>query len=94
MAVVGRPRQQPNDVQDYDIDYSEWFPLDDEIVGAVISCEPAMPMPPSFAIESPRVKVWVYAGGTDDETYKVTVRAITSGGREKEAELLVRIKEV
>lgn len=93
MPVVGRPRQQPLDVQDYDIDFSEWFPPEDTITEAEISCVPDMPSAPSYAIEHPRVKVWVYAGGADGTTYKITVRAITNDGREKEVELLVRIKE-
>lgn len=96
MSVVGTVRQQPNDVQDYDIDFSEWFPVDDRIVSASISVSPAMPTPPSYAI-SPSgqvVKVWVYEGGTSGTTYQVSLKATTNDGRVKEVELRVRIKEV
>ncbi len=95
MSIVGTVKHQPNDVQDYDIDYSEWFPVDDVITEAVIGCTPPMVMLPSYAIGPANVvKVWVYAGGVDGITHKITVRAITSDGREKEAELRVKIKEV
>lgn len=94
MSIVGTVRQQPMDVQDYDIDYSEWFPPDDVIVSAVVTVAPSMPIPPSYALQHPVVKVWIYKGGTSGLTYQVTVRAITNDGREKEVELKVRIKEV
>lgn len=96
MAVVGTVKQQPNDVQDYDIDFSEWFPADDTITGVFISVSPEMPTPPSYAIspDGKRIKVWVYAGGASGVTYQITVRATTSDGRVKEVELRVKIKEV
>lgn len=96
MSVVATVRQQPSDVQDYDIDFSEWFPVDDRIVSAQVSVSPAMTLPPSYAI-SPSgqvVKVWIYAGGTSGQTYQVTLKAATNDGRVKEVELRVRIKEI
>jgi hypothetical protein len=43
MSVVGTVKQQPNDVQDYDIDFSDWFPTDDVIVSATVTADPVMP---------------------------------------------------
>jgi len=94
MPIVGTVYPQPNDVTDYDIDFSEYFPPDDTIVSVVLSCTPAMPVPPSYAINSPAVKVWVYAGKVHKTDYKITARAITNDGREKEAELVVKCREV
>ena len=93
MSQVGTVTQQPADVQDYDIEFAEWFPPGDVIVGCFIDVQPAMPLPPSYAIQGQRVKVWVYAGATDGK-YKITVRPTTNDGRVKEVELMVRIKEV
>lgn len=93
MPIIGKPTQQPRDVQDYDIDYSLWFPPEDVITSAVLTVSPAMPVPPSYSISHPRVKVWIYAGGADGQTYLITVRAITNDGREKEVEIKVKIKE-
>jgi len=96
MSLIGTAKQQPNDVQDYDIDFSEWFPVDDFITSAEVDVSPSMPTPPSYAIspDGKRVKVWVYNGGTSGVTYQVTVRATTNDGRVKEVELRVKIKEV
>lgn len=95
MSVVGSVKQQPNDVQDYDIDFGDWFPSDDVIVSAVVSAAPSMPTSPTYSI-SPNgrtVKVWVYSGGVSGTKYQVTVRAATNDGRVKEVELRVTVKE-
>lgn len=96
MSLVGTVKQQPNDVQDYDIDFSEWFPVEDTITEAVVSVAPAMPIPPTCAIapNGKRIKVWAHEGGTSGLTYQITVRAKTNDGRVKEVELKVKIKEV
>jgi hypothetical protein len=39
------------------------------------------------------VKVWL-SGGTDRQKYKVTARLTTDGGRVKEADIAVRVKEI
>ena len=85
---------QPADTQDFDIEFSEWFPPGDEIVSVALKAQPAMPMPPSYAIEGQRVKVWIYAGGISGQKYQISVTATTNDGRIKEVELIVPIKEV
>lgn len=89
--LLGTVTQQPRDVRDYDIDFGEWFPLDDTVVDASVTVEPAG-LTTTYALQHPRVKVWVQDGliGT---TYKVTVVAYTNDGRAKEVELKVRIKD-
>ncbi len=87
------PPQQPADVQDYDIEFAEWFPPGDEIVAVALKVAPVMPMPPSYAINSQRVKVWVYAGGKSGTKYQISIAATTNDGRVKEVELVVPIKE-
>lgn len=96
MALLGTYTQQPNEVLDYDLDFSEWMPSTDTVASATIAVTPTMTTPPSYAINAARtkVKVWVYAGGVDGTTYKITVRATTTEFRVKEAEIKVRIKEV
>ncbi len=94
MSILGTVTQQPADVQDYDIEFAEWFPPGDEIVDCYIASAPPMPMPPSYAIQGQRVKVWIYAGGTTGQTYQISVRPTTNDGRVKEVELKVRIKEL
>jgi hypothetical protein len=93
MALVGSATQQPSDVHDYDIDFSPWFPPGDTIISATVTASPTMPVDPSTAVNGLTVKVWVYDEGTSGITYTITLLAITSDGRQKEVELLVKIKE-
>jgi hypothetical protein len=39
------------------------------------------------------VKLWL-SGGVDGETYKVTIKGTTAGGREKHSEIQITVKEV
>jgi hypothetical protein len=85
--------KQPVDHLDYDIDFARWLPEDDTITTATaISDAPTDLVIESVQISSPVVKVWV-SGGTDGSTYKITVVASTSGGRIKETEFRIRVRE-
>lgn len=96
MPVIGTIHQQPSDREDYDIDFTDWFPADDPIASASVSHTPATTpdLYVTHAINAPLdlVKVWISAGKSDT-TYKVTVSAQTAGGRSKEVELKVKIKD-
>ena len=93
MPLVGSATQQPSDIHDYDVDFSTWFPPGDNIISATVTASPAMPQPPSTAINGLTVKVWVYDEGTSGLTYTLTLRAITSDGRQKEVELQIKVRE-
>lgn len=93
MTIIARVTQQPADTQDYDIDYSDWFPAGDEITAVALTANPPMPMPPSYAIQGQRVKVWIYEGGEHGVKYQISICAETNDGRRKEVELFVTIKE-
>lgn len=92
-AMFRTPPMQPADTQDWDINFDKFFPPGDEIESVTMSVLPAMPMPPSYAFQGQRVKVWVYSGGIDRQKYKISVTATTNDGRVKQAELIVPIKE-
>lgn len=93
MPLVGSATQQPSDIHDYDVDFSTWFPPGDNIISATVSVSPAMPQPPSTAINGLTVKVWVYDEGISGLTYTLTLLAITSDGRQKEVELQIKVRE-
>lgn len=93
MPLVGTATQQPRDIYDYDIDFSTWFPPNDNIISATVTSSPPMPQPPSAAISGLTVKVWVYDEGTSGLTYTLTLLAITADGRQKEVELQIKVKE-
>lgn len=92
MAVLAKITHQPGDVQDYDIDFGEWFPDGDTVVSATVVVAP-VGLSVSYAISHPRVKVWLGAGGVVGTTYKVTVVATTNDSRAKEVELKVKVKD-
>lgn len=91
MAVLALITQQPGDILDYDIDFSEWFPVGDVVIGATVLALP-VGLTVGYALQAPRVKVWI-RGGVVGQTYKVTITASTSDGRAKETELKVKIKD-
>lgn len=94
MALLGTFNKQPQEILDYDIDYSEFLPESDTIVDHVTSADEGLTVLSSATIDAGKgVKVWV-GGGVTGNTYKVQVRAVSGDGRVKEAEFKVRVKEV
>ena len=83
--------KQPNDVIDYDFDYGDWLVSGDDLQSAAITIDAGITLD-SYSVSADNVKVWI-SGGTDGETYLATCLATTEGGREKEAELKIRIRE-
>lgn len=85
--------KQPADKLDYVVDLSDWLTDNDNIVDASTVVESGInvlltEIDPSTTM----VKVWI-DGGTDGETYKVTVTVQTQLGRRKEVDFNVRVKE-
>ena len=87
-------KQQPMDARDYDLDFSEFFPADDTVTSALVQVSPAPAngLTVNYAVQHPRVKVWVQ-GGANGDVHKITVVAYTNDGRAKEVELKLRIKD-
>lgn len=89
--------KSPADTEDYDLDYSQWLHADETLTGAVASIV-CLSAPGNTALSEVatdisfkvvRVKL---AGGTLEESYKVTVVTSTSAGRIKESEFMVRVR--
>ena len=94
MAVVGTFTQQPNDVLDYDVNFTDFLSDGDVIVGATVTVAPlGLTVTAPVVIDSSRrVKLWVQ-GGSSGVTYKIDLRITTALGRVKEDEVRMRIKE-
>lgn len=99
MAVVGKDDKQPHEVLDWDVDFSVWLPEGDELDEVVPSVRRL-----SGSEDSPlvvdrvqntvsRSKVWV-SGGAHGAKYRVQLAARTVGGRLKEAEFDITVKEI
>ncbi len=92
MPILERFPKQPADVQDYDIDFTEYLDgLTDTAAIAVVEAEAGITVV-SHSIVGKVVKVWL-SGGTSGRKYKVTIRLTTTGGRTKEVEILIIVRE-
>lgn len=95
MSTLQTFDKQPSEVQDYDVDFSQWLAaLADTAVSATVTADTGITIN-SFAVNTGYglVKVWA-SGGTDGNKYKVTVRLTTSAGRLKEADITIRVREL
>lgn len=85
--------KQPNEVQDYDIDFNEYLTSmgGDSITAHVIPLVDGLDIITSTVVNGV-VKVFI-GGGTAGQKYVVTVRVNTSGGRVREAEIAIKVRE-
>ena len=90
--ALPKKTKQPNDILDYDVRYSRWLASDDELQSKTITADEGITIDSSVIVDGEFVKVWL-SGGTDGETYKVTVLAVTVNGRSKEKEFRIKVKE-
>lgn len=99
--ILGRYKKQPGEVEDYPIDFSDWLRAGETIssVSAVAACT-TTPSDTSLAVVNTTIATSAVnvrlSGGTDGETYKVTVTTTTGGtgaGRIDESEFTVKVKE-
>ncbi|HJV52790.1 MAG TPA: hypothetical protein VJ652_15085 [Noviherbaspirillum sp.] len=93
--MLGTVQKQPADQLDYDIDFERWLTDSDTITtatAAVSGADDFLTLQ-SVQVASPKVKVWL-AGGSDGVTYTITVTTSTAGGRIKEEEFKLRVKEI
>ena len=89
--------KQPGDTQDYDIEFEDWLKK--------LGDTPSLATPPqvtvapagitllSSSLNGTAVKVWL-SGGAPGVRYKVSAKLTTVGGREKEADILINVREV
>jgi hypothetical protein len=95
MSILAKFEKQPADVQDFDIDFTEWLTgMADTApgpTGSTVTAETGLTVVASV-LANGVVKVWT-SGGTDGVTYKITATLNTVGGRTKQAEIKVKVKE-
>ena len=95
MSILAKFQKQPADVQDFDIDFSEWLAAMDDSApgpdGLQVAAEAGITVL-AWTLSLGVVKVWT-AGGTDGRTYKITATVTTQGGRVKQAEIKIKVKE-
>jgi hypothetical protein len=98
MTILAKFEKQPVDVQDYSIDYAEYLAgLEDTAPGPATALNLTVTADAGIVIDRSTlvngvVTVWL-SGGTDGKSYKVTATLTTVGGRKKQAEIIVKVKE-
>ena len=85
--------KQPVEVIDYDIDYSQWLTVGDNVQNCEVTVEPSGLVIDAVFINDPRVKIWV-SDGTNGVIYKVTATTTTADGRVKQDEFRVKVKDI
>jgi hypothetical protein len=85
--------KQPSEVQDYDMDFGEYLALmADTPATHVVDPPPVGITLINSSIVGQNIKVWL-SGGTSGQRYKITGRMTTAGGRTKEHEILILVKD-
>jgi len=100
--ILGKYIKQPAETLDYDIDFSDFLSDGDALA---VTGNPSVPSPinvtvaplgltlgPTFAIGTTVIKQWI-SGGVNGVKYKVTITATTNGGRVKQVEFIVTVKD-
>lgn len=93
MPILDKYTKQPADVQDYDITCVDWLTrLGDTAASVVATADVGITQPFVASVSAGIVKVWA-AGGTDGQNYKYTITLTTTGGRIKQFEIVIKVKE-
>jgi hypothetical protein len=92
MSILAKFEKQPADVQDFDIDFTEWLTgMSDTALTLDVTADTGITLGANTLVAGV-AKVWT-SGGTDGITYKITATITTFGGRTKQAEIKVKVKE-
>lgn len=92
--ILGTITKQPNDRSDFDIDCTDWLSAYSDTIDYVSAESDDLELYVLSATHaSGFVKVWL-ADGLSGTQYTVTVTINSVGGRQVEAEVRVRVREV
>lgn len=93
-AVIERFTQDPDARLDYSIDWSAWLVGTDEIATSSWAVAPTGPtLSDSSLSVSKKVTTVFFAGGAVGERFVLTNSIITTGGREDDRSISIRIAE-
>jgi hypothetical protein len=83
--------KQPADVQDYDVNYNPYLTKFADTGSTVVVAADTGITVAATTLTSGVVKVWL-SGGLDGYTYQITTTLTTSGGRVKQHEFAVKVR--
>ncbi len=84
--------KSPNDLLDYDFDFTRWMTDDDRVVEAAASVATISATVEKVTFDISTVRVWIN-GGELGEQGQLTVVITTDQGRKKEIAVQLRIRE-
>ena len=84
--------QDPDEVLDYTLDWSDWLPNGDVITSATATGEAGLTVGATVSFTTTTTTVWL-SGGTAGSEYDVSVHVVTTGGREGDRSITLQIKE-
>jgi len=91
--IMDKFDKQPDEVQDYDIDFNEYLTaMADTGASHTVTADTGITLD-SSTLTAGVVKVWL-SGGSHRTNYKITVTLTTTGGRIKQHEILIRVREI
>ena len=82
--------KDPNAVLDYSVDWAKW--LDGDTIATSVWTVPAGLTKVSDTNTTTKTTVWL-SGGTADQSYTVTNRITTTGGRTEDRSFIVKVEE-
>ena len=95
MAILAKFEKQSDDVQDFDIDFSEWLAARNDTAvgpGGLVAATDAGLTIIAATLSNGVVKIFT-SGGTNGVTYKLTARITTAGNRVKSGEVKIKVKD-
>lgn len=93
--IIGVALQQPSDNLFYDVSYTQWLDGDTDtldLVTVAVTPSDSAVSASVVQVDGENIKVWVSGGAAGDEA-TVEINAGFTSGRDKQDEILVRIRE-
>ena len=93
VSILGRFVKQSGETLRYAVDYTEWLAeQDDTAVSFTVDVDPGITEVASTRLAG--VVSIILSGGTSGQSYKITVLLTTADGLVKEADFIVKVKDV
>lgn len=84
--------KDPHDVLDYEVDWSNWLPAGDTILVSEWIAPAGITMD-SETNTNTTTTIWL-SGGTAGQSYALTNRITTAGGRTRDRTITIRVKDL
>lgn len=92
MSILGKFTKQPVEIQDYDFDFTDYLTSVSDTVASHSAVAETGVTIPTTSRNGNVVKVFV-SGGEDGGQYKISATITTAGGRVKQGDIIIKVKE-